>query len=248
MCCFSKHVEFVTDTDIFARAAKQGRQFLVYAMRFKAGEDLSMILPLPVPKSSNEDAVKFINLEKYPTLFDELLAGFPAPQPPVGFASGRPTIAASVPKLAVIEVGSFVASFVPAVGDFARLDERFRLPTEVWDKLPQYKHYGFAVFQLKKGDMKVHPMAFEFPRADPSKLFFPTVHIHDGEVHTKAAFDHMLFCQPTAIDASMDWQESPQPAGLFMENLDQAQDLVDPKAHCYRKILRGMLDNKDHWV
>ena len=89
MCCFSKHVELVTDTDIFARAAKDGRQFLVYAMRFKAGEDLAMILPLPTPKDSKDDAVKFINLEKYSNFFDEMQAGFPAPLADPGGASHR---------------------------------------------------------------------------------------------------------------------------------------------------------------
>jgi hypothetical protein len=244
MCCFSKRVELVTDTDIFARAAKDGRQFLVYAMRFKAGEDLAMILPLPTPKDSKEDAVKFINLEKYPKFFDEMLAGFPAPRllPSAKRPAGP---AANGPKLAVVEVGSFVASFVPAVKDFARLDERFRLPTDIWDNLPQYKDAGFAVFQLKKGDMKVHPMAFEFPRADASKLFFPTVHIHDGQVHAKAKFDHMLFCQTAATDAVMGWQESPQTAEMFMKSIDKAQGIVDPKAHCYRKVMKGMLENKD---
>ena len=244
MCCFSKHVELVTDTDIFARAAEKDSQFLVYAMRFKAGEDLSMILPLPVPKNSKEDAVKFINLEKYPKFFDEMLSGFPSPPMRIS-AAIRPPYAASGPKLAVVEVGSFVASFVPAIKDFGRLDERFRLPTEIWDKLPQYKDAGFAVFQLKKGDMKVHPMAFEFPRADPGKLFFPTVHIHDGEVHDKAAFDHMLFCQTASTDKVMGWEESAELAGKFMKDIDKAQGIVDSKAHCYRKIMKGTLDNKD---
>ena len=245
MCCFSKHVQLVTDTDIFARAGKDGRQFLVYAMHFRAGEDLSMILPLPVPKNPKEDAVRFINLEKYPAFFDEMLSGFPIPKPlgatPVPF----PNIAASGPKLAVVEVGSFVASFVPAIKDFGRLDDRFRLPTEVWDKLPHYKDAGFAVFQLMQGDMKVHPMAFEFPRADAGRLFFPTVHIHDGEVHAKAAFDHMLFCQTAATETVMGWEESPQPAGMFMKDIEKAQGIVEPKAHCYRKIMKGMLENKD---
>ena len=30
-----------------------------------------------------------------------------------------------------------------------------------------------------------------------------------------------------------------------MKNLDKSQGLVDPKGHCYRKIMKGMLDNKD---
>ena len=91
-----------------------------------------------------------------------------------------------------------MASFVPAIKDFARLDKQFRLPDSVWEKLPLYKEFGFAVFKLKKpekGEQKVHPMAFEFPRASKNILFFPTVHIHDGTVPAKARFDHSLFAR-----------------------------------------------------
>jgi hypothetical protein len=245
MCCFSRKVDLVADTNIFARASKEGRQFLVYSMRFKAGDDLAMILPIPVPKDAKEDAVKFINLEKYPDFFADLRAGFPAPHSNSrGPASGGLKKDDSKPKLEVVEVGSFVASFVPSVKDFARLDERFRLPTEIWDKLPQYKDWGFAVFQLKKGEMKVHPMALEFPRSDRRKLFFPTVHIHDGSVPAKAGFDHMLFCQTSGED-TMAWEESPRPAEMFMKKLDQAQGIVIGKDHCFRKVMKGRFENRD---
>jgi len=169
-----------------------------------------------------------------------LRAGFPVPPP---------TRLANAPKpsddrpLAVVEVGSFEASFVPAVKDFARLDERFRLPTEVWDKLPSYKDSGFAVFKLKQGAKRVHPMAFEFPRADPQKLFFPTVHIHDGKVHDKAHFDHALYCQSDSVKM-MQWQESRQPVSMFMK-VDNAQGLLDANKHCFRKEMRGDLKNED---
>jgi hypothetical protein len=156
-------------------------------------------------------------------------------------------LSAEAPKLKVVEVGNFIASFVPSIADFARLDEQFRLPTKVWDKLPQYKDWGFTVFQLKKSEtgevLKAHPMAFEFPRADKRQLFFPTVHIHDGTVPEKAGFDHMLFCQAEASTTS--WEESPQPAEMFMKKLDQAQGIVDGKAHCYRKSMKGRFENKD---
>ena len=56
MCCFSQPVALVADTKIFARAGEKGRQFLVYSMRFKAGSDLAMILPIPVPKGAADDA------------------------------------------------------------------------------------------------------------------------------------------------------------------------------------------------
>lgn len=35
-------------------------------------------------------------------------------------------------------------------------------------------------------------MAFVLPRRDGRFVFFPTVHVHDGEVHPTAAFDDTL--------------------------------------------------------
>jgi hypothetical protein len=245
MCCFSREAQ-VAATNIFSRPSKGDGQYLVYSMTLKAKEELAMILPIPTPKSSKEDAVSFINLEKYPTFFEEMHSGFPIP-PSRGKkddAKSPPTLAA--PKLKVVEVGSFVASFVPTLKDFARLDEQFRLPEGTWDKLPKYKDYGFAVFKLKKGEQKVHPMAFEFPRADKFKLFFPTVHIHDGKVHANAAFDHSLYCQDA--DTGMRWEESPQPAGMFMKKIDEAKGVVNGKGHVYRKRMVGTFKNEDVWL
>jgi hypothetical protein len=239
MCCFSGKVDAVSNTNIFARASKSGSQYLVYSMQFKSGSDLAMILPIPTPKNSAEDAVKFINLEKYPEFFVELNKGFPekkndAPR------SNRP---AQGSALAIVEVGSFVASFVPMVKDFSRLDKQFRLADDVWEKLPRYKDFGFAVFKLKKGEQKVHPMAFEFPQADKEILFFPTVHIHDGSVPAKAHFDHSLFCQ-VAGDPPLNWDESTGLAETIVK-VKETKEIVDPNAHVYRKMMHGEFENKD---
>ncbi len=241
MCMFSRSVNLVADTSIFARPSKEDRQFLVYSMRLAAKEDLAMILPIPVPKQSPEDAVRFINLEKYPEFFKDLRAGFPVPaSASLGRSKAEPGL-----SLPVVEVGSFEASFVPSIKDFERLDERFRLPAGVWDKLPMYKDYGFTVFKLKKGAKKIHPMAFEFPRANPKQLFFPTVHIHDGKVHAKAKFDHALYCQRSGSEIQLvEWQESVRPAGLFMKT-KQAQGLLEPDEHCYLLEIRGQHKNED---
>jgi hypothetical protein len=244
MCCFSRPVKLVADTNIFARSSAEGRQYLVYSMKVNANEELAMILPLPTPKEPKEDAVRFINLEKYPNFFDEMRSGFP--EPPTmrrgGLSSGH---AAPKSELKVVEVGSFIASFVPSIKDFSRLDERFRLPTDVWDSLPQYKDWAFAVFQLKKGEHKIHPMAFEFPRRDPNKMFFPTVHIHDGTVPKQAKFDHMLFCQLAGGELVSDWEESPQLADSFMKKIDESKGIVDAMSHVYRKKMNGVLKNQD---
>jgi len=213
-------------------------------MTFKAGEDLALILPIPTPKGVKEDDVAFLNLEKYPNFFDDLNEGFPAPETLSRAKPGAKDLKED-PKLVVVEVGSYIASFVPAIKDFARLDEKFQLPGGIWEKLPQYKEWGFAVFQLKKGHLKVHPMAFEFTRASAKQLFFPTVHIHDGSVPAKAKFDHLLYCQPPAGDDLINWNESHQLAESFMKKLDEAHGIIDPKGHVYRKTMKGIYPNED---
>jgi hypothetical protein len=89
-------------------------------------------------------------------------------------------------------------------------------------------------------------MAFEFPRANSRAVFFPTVHIHDGEVHEAADFDHELYIQPAGADDRLPrgWEESPMPAADFV-NVEKAKGLVDGELHVYRRRLAGRLKNQD---
>jgi len=248
MCCFSGHVERVSNTNIFARSIENGRQLLVYSMTIATNREVAMILPLPVPANSAEDAVKFIDLKDYPDFFMDMKLGFPEPvlrSAPAESTKSAPTPAAP-PPLQVVEVGAFEASFVPTVKDFSRLDARFRLPDNTWEKLPAYKDYGFAVFKLKLNATTIHPMAFEFPRADATKVFFPTVHIHDGQVHDKADFDHALYCQKREADKTSlpEWRESDYPAGRFVKT-DKTKGIVDARLHCYQWKIHGKRKNDD---
>ena len=126
----------------------------------------------------------------------------------------------------------------------------FRLPDAAWDQLPRYRDYGFAVFKLKEGEakkqQKVHPMAFEFPRANPKKLFFPTVHIHDGKVHPEAEFDHTLYCQATGGETlpMREWVESFRLAGQFLK-VDKTEGIVDGESHVHVRGIRGKRKNED---
>lgn len=249
MCCFSRPVTSVSATKIFARAAGAGRQFLAYSMVYKAAEDLAMVLPLPVPAGTKDDAVQFIDLHGYPRFFDDLRAGFPEEvSRSAGNSRSRSVPAAAAAPLAVVQVGSFEASFVPGVKDFARLDARFRLPDSAFAKLPAYQRYGFAVFKLKRTATSVHPMAFSFPTAEPGRLFFPTVHIHDGDVNSHAHFDHQLYCQLGGEHGrAAEWRESPQLAKSFMR-IAESKGLIDGAAHCYLSELVGTRKNADTYV
>jgi len=248
MCMFSRNVRFVGGTRIFARRMRE-RQVLAYAMSVEMDEALAMVLPLPVPASPPEDAVEFVDLKGYPKLFDDLANAFPVlvagAMQSYGLSREPPVKRA----LVVHDVGDFVASFVPARKDFARLDARFRLDDSVFDRLPQYGDWGFAVFQLKpsKNKQDVHPMAFSFPSRDEG-IFFPTVHVHHGQVESHANFDHMLYCQADGVlGATLTWSHSPKPLG---ENVDasRACGLVDGGAIGFQQALFGSLSNEDVWL
>jgi hypothetical protein len=199
----------ITKTNIFARHTRPGHQILAYSLSIASKSVAAMILPLPVITGSGEEALRFIDLSTYATFFNDLNficePEYCEPESDMfdieeaSFGSEDETEVI----LAVHEVGDFEASYVPTMKDFNRLDPRFRLPDEIWKKMPVYSDYGFAVFQLKitlmqdnnETENHVHPMAFEFPTRDDNRLFYPTVHVHDGDFHENAGFYHTFYCQ-----------------------------------------------------
>lgn len=261
MCLFSQSVRSVSQTKILARAlASSQRQLLVYSMRLDADQDLAMVLPIPVPPGSAEDAVRFVNMQDCPSFFTYVDALFPQEQELTRSFGFQPQSLGAAPKLVVHDVGDFEASFVPSRGDFDRLDERFRLAPEVMKKLP-YEDWGFCVFKLKgvpddRGMLEkfkdsvfgppprwpktYHPMAFEFPRRD-SRVFFPTMHVHDGEVHPTAGFDHVLYVQQPVEGWERSIQE-PRSSGGMLERW------LDGSAALSRKTMKGDLPNEDVFV
>lgn len=257
MCCFSpvtapaswlsrlwpKRPLKVAETRIYARM-EGAEQALVYSMTLSAAGEVAMLLPIPVASGAGDEAVRFVDLSGYPTFFEDLALGFVVPEPASrAKRGGFPELSLSPQTLKVHSVGSFEASYVPSVADFDRLDARFRLPDAVWSELPAVADYGFAVFKLKPGKAQhIHPMAFRFPTRDPARLFFPTVHIHDGAVHPTARFDHTLYHQGGAGE-DRSWAA----ARAFMK-LDRAAGLVDGDAHVYRQELAGKLPNRDTWI
>ena len=256
MCCFSGPVQSVRGTQIFARHqdtgwfgyGDEGRQLLAYGMTLSTQNPVAMILPLPTPPNSPEKAIRWIDLQGYPQLFTDMTKLFKVdPRHDKTMKSFGQDNSYGAP-LEVVKVGNFDASFVPAVKDFARLDARFRLADEVWKRLPQYADWGFAVFKLKAGSDTVHPMAFEFPRRDPKKLFFPTVHIHDGTVKAEASFDHTLYLQRDGHPEPVkQWEESEKIARQAVDG-DKSKGLLQPGEHVYRQVLSGMRKNEDVFV
>lgn len=248
-------MRFVGATRIFARGTDDGRQLLAYAMSVELDEELAMVLPLPVPPSPSEDAVGFVDLQGYPSFFEDLEAAFPPDYSAMPQAKSRSTFGLPAkPKLAVHTVGLFEASFVPTRADFARLDARFRLPDEVWTRLHRYDDWGFSVFRLKprkagffgSARQRIHPMALSFPRRDARALFFPTLHVHDGgTVPETANFDHALFCQVEGVlDATLPWDRSTTVLGARVD-AQKSRGVVDGARDGRRLGLWGPARNTD---
>src|SRR4051812_44856814 len=110
MCCFSLPVRMVQSTRMFARPLRDGRQLLVYGMTLEISEDVAMILPIPVPAGSKEDAVRFVDMSACPKFFEHVGALFPATDR--GQAKGlAPLARAPAPEavLVVHDVGDFEA-------------------------------------------------------------------------------------------------------------------------------------------
>jgi hypothetical protein len=199
MCIFTQPVVSVADTRIFARLTGPTTQLLVYEMSYAAAGDLAMVLPLPVGSRDEDTAVRFIDLSACPDFFDRLAELIWLWEENVSYGDTLSGASKPVkPPLKVHEVGAFDASFLPSLADFDRLYARFTLPEDVWAGLPQYQDYGFAVFKLRETGQSlkgVHPMAFEFSTRFTDKIFVPTVHVHDGQVHPNAWFDHIVYLQ-----------------------------------------------------
>jgi hypothetical protein len=258
MCCFSRPVKHVSATRIFARHVDEDRQALVYSMSLEVDEELAMVLPLPVEAAAPEDAVSFVDLSGYPKFFDDLADAFPV-RPAFGRARSKAQ-AASLPRatLPVHDVGDFVASYVPSPRDFHRLDTRFRLSPAFFSARAEYADYGFAVFQLKPKTggwfrkklqkQTVHPMAFTFPSRRPKALFFPTLHVHDGDVPAEATFDHTLYCQTSndVMAKTFPFERSSGPLGRYVDET-RAGALVDSAGFAYRNVVVHDQPNIDFW-
>jgi len=262
MCCFSVGAPVgllarlfaprvhVSATNIFARMIAPGVQALAYGMNLTAAREVAMILPLPVVPGSGEDAVKFVSLEQHPRMFDDLAQLFELGAPLA--RKGGPALRfAPQATLVVHAIGAFIASYVPTRADFARLDPRFRLPEVLFDAVPHYADYGFAVFQLAPGKVTVHPMALTFPTRAPDRLFFPTVHVHDGRFHRTARFDHALYYQHPRCaqrpDAAPFGAFEDDAVGWMMPAKSYA-GLVEAERPLVRRTLRARLPNADTWI
>lgn len=247
MCIFSAPVKSVENTRIFGKT-ENGVQTLIYQMAYDADFTLAMVLPLPVEPDGKVEFVDFEH-QDYRGFFDELWRLFNS-----GTSRSMNKSADPEPKkLKVHQVGNFEASFMPSIGDLAKLDSRFVISEGVWTALRQkHRSFGFVVVRLKPGAMSIHPLAIKFDSAFPDSVYFPTTHVHDGAVHPKAHFDHTLYLQTNASDKDASRKRftatrkmflTPFLAGHVVKNA-----LVMPTRPVKMRDMVGNFANEDTWA
>src|SRR5688572_8082826 len=155
MGLFTAPFQSAASTSLFARSLPEGRQVVVCELFLEAREDVAMILPIPVKPGSGEKAVQFVDLSGYRAMMEDVERAFPSDSTVEEGCFPGP------------DAKLFEASYAPSLADLAKQEERFRLPAGVWDKLPQYREFGFVVFKIRAGENTVKPLAFAFPRKDP---------------------------------------------------------------------------------
>jgi len=245
MCIFSARVNQVTDTEIFVRVNAAGEQYTVYQNKFDTDTENAMIIPIP-EATVGEMGVEFINLEKYADFFKDIRESFPKSLSK-GLRRSETFGLCLHDAIEVHQVGSFEASYVPSQDDFERLDERFRLDSSAWEKLPEYQDYGFIVFKFKPGNQKPHPMAFKFKSAIPDYAYFPTVHVHDGKVHEREGFDHTLYLQHEGNKSPPDnWNSNTEKgAKAHLKKYRSLEILADFSNLIYKRRIVGTYANTD---
>lgn len=231
MCIFSGDVGHVANTKIFA-CSFEHQHHLVYSMEIADHDDVAMVLPVPCYPSRG--AFEFVNLENHPDFFNKLKGCFPH------LKSLRSRGREFIP---VVDVGCYEASFVCTPNDFENLDPRFRMPPILWDKIPAYRNYSFAVFQLRKGLTSTkQPMAFSYHPKNPDQLFYPTIHIHDGKLERYAEYDHELYFQPgeNFTDPKSGWEQGSKPVDLA-----EKVYFISNEQPVYRKEIKRRYLNRD---
>lgn len=248
MCIFARTVKSVAKTHIFVRYNPTTRRMAtVYQMEVGLMGENAMILPIP------GSHVEFVNLEDYPDFFKDMDKLFPEN---ITKSVKRGLFSSTRNTLEVVEVGNYIASFVSTMNDWDRIDPIFRLKNNCWVEMPDYSDFGFVVFQLKfasERTSKFHPMAYTYNVEEANTLFFPTTHVHDGEVELQSDYDHKLYFQmsdnfhevPSGGDLRWKIGEI-MPSGRM--NIAATKGLVSPVLPICRCEVKGKRNNADYIV
>jgi len=249
MCMMTAPAE-VSDTSIYV-STDGAQQTVLYQMKMKAEKKIAMILPIPGVLTS------WVDTSKYPKFFEDLSSSFV----PASRGGGGPIMLGSR-ALPVHKVGSYVATYVPTLDDFARVSPEFRLAPKL--NLAKYGYdapgWSFAVFAFDpECGGPEHAIGYRFQRGadfpDADALFVPTLHVHDGErADDVAHYDHHIYCSHVGEYGELDHYTKPDydvvPESFQASRLrsNAAAEWFNPYKCCVRFTVKGNRPNSDTWL
>lgn len=239
MPVFSQRPNGIADLTLFG-CTREGRQSLAVSLRISAATDLALIVPVPVTPGATETDVRLLSTDGSQSLFDSLASGF------VGSAE-RPhrqdAEEADAPRTVRYAAAQAMrAYYVPSIADFDQVGPHLRFPEAALASRPEYASYGFYVFELPAGqDVRIVPMAFDFPTRHPEAVYFPTWY---GDPTWMPEEGHRDITVYTQFGERLGWQETRETATRFV-NAGASRGLIAPDRTVQRKILFGDGNNED---
>jgi hypothetical protein len=245
MGIFSTPVRVASTFNFFARA-NADHQFLACNFRYEADAPFTLILPLPTPPDAPASAVRFINLSGYDEFFSDLRRGFPDLTRDTGKQSFTDRLREKVRDWLDLDTTQIEFAFFPNRAVLADMRDHWPLSDAVWATLEPYATCGLVGLKLEAGANRLPPVAFEFPRRNPTELSFPTAHNLAGPATMRQA----LYAQMS--QRSLEWRMStsaeddrrPLRAREFVK-IDRTLGLIAPDQPIVLRRLSGPEDNID---
>lgn len=247
MCIINEPAE-VNETQLFVAPHSNGLdQITVYANKVKTNSNNNMmLLPVPYP-----DTVKFIDLQNYQSIFNDLERPFVNNQ-----YNGVTTY--SIPEsniLKIHNIGSYMATLVPTHKDLDRINPLiFGIVQPNIKSLLNEKYsnlsapFGYIICKLRSGQaIKYHPFAYRHKMTQNKTgnkiLFIPTRHEH-GHDHSKfneADWDHAIY----SINTDMQSGNKQQYTQCILQT-DKIPNFDLGSIHTInKKIIKGYYPNND---
>lgn len=185
--CITNGPAELSNTRILVIAGTNGRQLTVYQNSADTEIKNAMILPVPTT-----NGLELVDMTSYKDIFSKLSKYFPTLSRSI--YKGFELNSSDCDTLKIHKVGSYQASIVDSLNDFARVDSSFRLNPNVKEILAtHYPTFGFIVCQLVEGENDYEPFAYTHHIID-GKVFTPTRHYHgDGPPEKISDWDHEIY-------------------------------------------------------
>lgn len=209
MCIIQGDNPNVKKTRILVAPIDSFWQFTMYGneVSFQSPQSFAAMI-LPVPSGADPELIDLSRVSDCLDVLSRYL--IPPSLSAASFSITNSSKSRSDSYLEVTEVGSYLASVVPTLSDFHRIDPSvFVLDPTVFQVLSQYypTDFQFVVCMLQQ-HKAYHPLGILHRRLPDSRLFLPTLHFHYSQAshqdHTD--WDHEIFCCDSRIVEALPWQ------------------------------------------